>query len=456
MNIMNKRLFLFLVCICSFFNVQAQDTSIYDLKRCVSFALQNSYLNKSDLIDAEERYSEYRTAKSKILPSIDFYMDYFKYFNDFPTYLFPSEEGYILSGGTSDGPYPVGLGLPHNLNAGLDINQVIFDRNFILTQDLEKNLEKLDQLQSQFSRETIIYDVTLNYYKLASLNTKKDLMLYNLERLSRIEKLVDVQIENGYARSFDKGKVEINRTKLLSGIDQLDAGIEQLEAYMKFLMGMPVETDIDIVLEPLEVNPGKINENYPDSLFNTQQELLDTKIDLYELQKDAIKGDYFLKLNAFAKFRIQAQREAFNFFEGNQDWFLINLFGIRLDIPIYRGGEKRKKMDASTLKSDKVRLDKIKLQENLKMQFENSRIELINSLKKIDYSEKNVITSKNMYEQTSALFEEGLAMLSDLLEVESTYREAENDLITARYGYKIAELNYLKSTGNLLTYSQDL
>ena len=113
-------------------------------------------------------------------------------------------------------------------------------------------------------------------------------------------------------------------------------------------------------------------------------------------------------------------------------------------------------MEASTLKSDKVRLNKIKLQENLKMQFENSRIELINSLKKIEYSEKNVITSKNMYEQTSALFEEGLAMLSDLLEVEATYREAENNLITARYGYKIAELNYLKSTGNLLTYSQDL
>ncbi len=456
MKIMNKRFFLFLAGICCFFNIQAQDTSGYNLKRCISYALENSYLHKSNIIDAEERYSEYRTAKSKILPSIDFYMDYYKYFNDLPTYIFPAEEGNILSGGTSTGPYPVGLGLPHNLNAGLDINQVIFDRNFILTQDLEKNLEKLDQLQNQFSRETIIYDVTLNYYKLASLATKKELMLYNLERLSRIEELVDIQIENGFARSFDKGKVEINRTKLLSGIDQLDAGIEQLEGYIKFLMGMPVETDINIVVESLEVNPGRINESYPDSLSNTQQELLDTKIDLLELQKDAIKGDYFLTLNAFAKFRVQAQREAFNFFEGNQDWFLINLFGVRLDIPIYRGGEKKKKMDASTLKSDKVRLNKIKLQENLKMQFENSRIELINSLKKIEYSEKNVITSKNMYEQTSALFEEGLAMLSDLLEVESTYREAENNLVTARYGYKIAELNYLKSTGNLLTYSQDL
>ena len=456
MSIMSKRIFLFLAGIFCIFNLQAQDTTGYDLKRCISFGLENSYLNKSDKIEAEERYAQYRTAKSKILPQVDFYLDYYKYFNDLPTYIFPSDEGSILSGGTSDGPYPVGLGLPHNLNAGMDINQVIFDRNFVLTEDLERNLAKLDQLKSQLSRETIIYDITLNYYKLASLNAKKELLLYNLERLSRIEKLVDIQIENGYARSFDKGKVEINRTKLLSGIDQMDAGIEQLVSYLKFLMGIPVETDIEIVIESLEVKPGMISENYPDSLSNTKQELIDTKIDLFELEKDKIKGDYFLTLNAFAKFRLQAQREAFNFFEGNQEWFLINLFGVRLDIPIYHGGEKKKKMETSALKTDKARLDKIKLQEGLKMQFENSRNELINSLKLIEYSQRNVETSKSMYAQTSALYEEGLAMLSDLLEVESTYREAENNLITATYGYKIAELNYLKSTGNLLTYTQDL
>ena len=113
-------------------------------------------------------------------------------------------------------------------------------------------------------------------------------------------------------------------------------------------------------------------------------------------------------------------------------------------------------MEASSLKSEKVKLDKVRLQESLKMQFENSRNELINSLKKIEYNTKNVETSKYMFEQTSAMYEEGLTLLSDLLESEATYREAENNLITATYDYKIAELNYLKSTGNLLTYAQDL
>ena len=453
---MYKQLFLFLAGVCIFFNIQAQNQSSFNLKQCIEYGIENSYLNKSDEIEAGERYAEYKAAKSKILPRIDFYTDYSNYFSDLPTYIFPPEEGSVISGGTNDGPYPVELGLPHNLNAGINIDQVIFDRNFILTDDFNRNLEKLDVLKSQLSRETIIYDITLNYYKLASLYAKKDLISYNLERLSKIEELVNVQIENGFARQFDKGKIDINRTKLLSGADQLDAGISQLKGYLKFLMGMPVETEIDIIIEGLEVRPGEINDEYPENISNTEEELLDTRIDLYELEKDKVKSDYFMKLNAFARFRVQAQREAFNFFQGNQDWFLINLFGVRLDIPIYRGGIKKKQMEASSLKSEKVKLDKVRLQESLKMQFENSRNELINSLKKIEYNTKNVETSKYMFEQTSAMYEEGLTLLSDLLESEATYREAENNLITATYDYKIAELNYLKSTGNLLTYAQDL
>jgi len=453
---MNKRIILFFIGICFLYNLHAQDTSKYDLKRCIEFALENSYLNQSTELEATQLFAEYKAKKSKILPQIDFYLGYHNYFNDLPTYIFPSREGSILSGGSSTGPYPVELGLPHNLNTGINIDQLIFDRNFILTDDFNRNIEKLNSLQSQLTRETIIYDITSNYYKLASLYSKRELLNYNLERLSRIEKLVDVQIENGFARNFDRGKVEINRTQLLSGIDQLEAGILQMEGYMKFLMGMPVDADIDIMVKNIEINPGKIDTEYQDNSNTVQEELLDTKIDLLELEKENVKSDYFLKLKAFAQFRVQAQREAFNFFEGNQDWFLINLFGVRLDIPVYQGGKKRKQMETSSIRSAKVKLDKIRLQENLKMQFENSRLELANSVKSIEYNKENVETSKRMYEQTSAMFEEGLIMLTELLEVESIYREAENNLITARYGYKIAELNYLKSTGNLLTYTQDL
>jgi len=81
---MNKRVVLFFIGICCLFDLRAQDTSHYDLKRCITYALENSYLKKSNKLEADERFAEYKATKSKILPQIDFYLGYHNYFNDIP------------------------------------------------------------------------------------------------------------------------------------------------------------------------------------------------------------------------------------------------------------------------------------------------------------------------------------------------------------------------------------
>lgn len=453
---MTKKFTFFLIFLISFFQLKGQDSSTFDLKSCLDYALQNSYLLKAERIDSQERNARYSNSRSEYLPQIDAYVDYFYYLNEFPTYIFPESEGNILSGGTSEGPYPVPLGLPNNLNAGLSINQVVFDKNFLLASSFKQNIGKIDRLKVQLTRETIIYDVSLNYYNLASIQAKKELLEFNLERLSKIEKLLDIQIENGYARVIDKGKLDLERAKVLSGRDQLDAGIARLASYLQFLMGMPVENEFAIQAEDLAIDTGLSFTMPGNDINNTQSELLSTQIEISELEMDKVKAEYFLTLNAYAHFQAQAQREALNFFQSDQDWFLINLLGIRLDIPILRGGAKKKQMEIQNINASKIKLNQIKLQENLKMEYENSRQLLINSVKNIEYIGHSVETSKSIFEKTAALFEEGLAPLSDLLEAESTYRESAMNLITAEYGFKIAELNYLKATGNLFTYSEEL
>jgi len=453
---MTKKFGIFLIFLISFFQLKGQDSTIYDLKLCLDFALQNSYLIKSDVIDSQERNARYLNSRSEYLPQIDAYVDYYYYLNDFPTYIFPENEGNILSGGTSTGPYPVPLGLSNNLNAGLSINQVVFDKNFLLASSFKENIEKIDMLKAQLTRETIIYDVSLNFYNLSSLLAKKELLEFNLERLNKIEKLLEIHIQNGFARNIDKGKLDLERAKVLSGRDQMDAGISRLASYLKFLMGMPVEKDFSINNEDLIIDTGISFTEPTEDLSNTQSELLNTQIEISELEMDKVKADYFLTLNAYAHFRAQAQREAFNFFQADQDWYLINLLGIRLDIPILRGGAKKKQIETQNINASKIKLNQIKLQENLKMEYENARHLLINSVKNIEYIEHSVETSKNIHDKTSALFEEGLVPLSDLLEAESTYQESAINLITAEYGFKIAELKYLKATGNLFTYSEEL
>jgi outer membrane protein len=438
-----------------FFSLLQPDTGKgqerFTLQECIAYALEHSYQQRSMELEIRERQAGYNLKKSEFLPDVGGYVDYLNYFNDLPTFIFPASEGSVLSEGTSDGFYPVELGLPHNMNLGLKINQVIYDQNFFLAGRFKNNLSAINQLNSQLTREEIIYNISRTFYQAASLKSQLDLIAFHFERLEKIEKMLDSQIRNGFARESEKTKILISRSKLITGKNQAETGYGQILNYLKFQMGMPVEEELMIAVEESDL----AWKDVPDTLQvkdNIRLQLLDSRIGINELEEQQIKNDYYPKLNAFARFRLQAQRDAFNFFSSDESWFLINLFGIRLDIPIIHGGEKRRNIEMIEIKNSQMELDRIRLMENLKIEYANAKNELLNSIEAVDLLEENVELAQEVFEQTSALFAEGLVMLNELLETESAYREMQSELTTSRYDRKLAELQYLNTTGNLLNF----
>jgi len=433
--------------------IPAQDSSSVSLQFCIEYALKNSYQQKSLELDIRQRQVGLHQKKTGFLPKVDSYAHYFNYFNDLPTYIFPEKEGFILSEGNSDRFYPVELGLPHNLNIGIKLNQVIYDQNFFLANKYKTNLITLNQLSSRLTKEEIVYNVSQTYYQAASLKAQIDLVEFNSERIEKIERMLDSQIENGFARTSDKSKILIGRSKLITQKNKAESGYEQMLNYLKFQIGMPVEEKIDIYTD--DFNPDIAS--LPDTTAPNEDirlQLMESQIEINHLQEEQIKNDYYPKLNAFAHFRFQAQRDAFNFFDGNESWYLINLFGVRLDIPIIHGGEKRKNLELAEIKSSQMELARIQLQESLKMDYTNAKNELYNSIESVHLWEENLKIAKNAYDQSSALFEEGLAMLNELLDAEADYREMQAELVKARYAHKIAEITYLKSAGHLINFAE--
>ena len=428
-----------------------QDPNTFNLQNCIEYALENSYLQKSQVLETRQRQATLNRKKAGFLPQIDSYADYINYFSDLPTYIFPEQEGSILSGGTSSGFYPVELGLPHNLNIGIKINQVIYDQNFFLAEKFKTNLTAINQLNSQLTNEEIVFNVSQTFYQAASLQSQMGLIDFNFQRLERIEKMLDSQIKNGFARESEKNKILINRSKLITQQNQAELGLNQMLDYLKFQLGMPVEQELNISTEdifldePVMPDTTRISENI-------KLQLLESRMEVGLLEEKQVKNDYYPKLNAFAQFRFQAQRDAFNFFSGNESWYLINFFGIRLDIPIVHGGEKRKNLELMEIQSSQMELDKLRLEENLRMEYTHAKNELMNSILEVRLKEENVQVVRKSFEESSALFEEGLVMLNELLDTEASYREMESELMTTRYKRKIAELKYLKTTGNLLNY----
>jgi outer membrane protein TolC len=109
----------------------ARDTVSYNLKQLLTIAGENNKDLQLVRLDLQKSNQQIALKKSAFLPKIDAFADYFWYWHNVPSYIFPENEGNILSGGTSDGFYPVSIGLPNNFLAGVSLSQRIFDFSYL-------------------------------------------------------------------------------------------------------------------------------------------------------------------------------------------------------------------------------------------------------------------------------------------------------------------------------------
>ena len=323
--------------------VYAQDS--YDLVECLSFTLENSPKLESEKLSQEKETLELMEQRSSFLPSIDAYVNYHHYFNDLPTYIFPVQEGSVLAGEQLDSPYPVELGLPHNLNTGFEIQQTIFDRNFFGGGALSQRYQSYKSIRLNIVEEEVLYETAVLFYNVAVNQEKLRFLEQNIERLIKLSSIVELQVEQGFAKQTDLDKLMVKTSTLNSKRNKLNSGINQQFGYLKLMMGLSQEDNLELRVGS-ELNVDDSGENAGEGL---QQQLLEEQRELNELNSKRSSSEYLPKLQAFAAFNFQAQRQSVDFFRANRDWYNVHQWGLRLSIPIMRGLEKKNRKEVSQI-----------------------------------------------------------------------------------------------------------
>ncbi|RYF98067.1 MAG: TolC family protein, partial [Chitinophagaceae bacterium] len=88
---------------------------------------------------------------------------------------------------------------------------------------------------------------------------------------------------------------------------------------------------------------------------------------------------------------------------------------------------------------------------SLNLEFENAKAQLSSSLIILNNQKANEQLAQDVFSNTRNNYDNGLANLTDLLDAESSLTQAQNNYSTALLDYKIAEIQLLKSKGELKT-----
>lgn len=347
-------------------------------------------------------------------------------------------------------------GTTHNIVASGTVTQTVFDQSVFTGLKAARAGEEYYSMQSAQSEETVIYNVTQFYYSALVSREKMIVLDADIEKISKLVNTTAAQVENGLARKIDLDRMRVNLTNYKTQRTQAQNQYLVQLNQLKQQMGMSMATSIDLPhtsfkeIESKAVSAADFGSVNLDNRI--EYRLLKKEEELQEFQKKAYKAEYYPSLALSGNYSYNGISNKFDMFKGGgstASWYDMAAVSLTLKIPIFDGFARRSRVSQAsvTLKQLNKQMEATSLA--LNTQFENAKLQVQNNLTTIQAQKENVDLANEVYNSTQNNYNLGLANLTDLLDAETSLTAAQNNYNEALLQYKLAELDIIKSNGNL-------
>ncbi len=174
---------------------------------------------------------------------------------------------------------------------------------------------------------------------------------------------------------------------------------------------------------------------------------LGIKLNEYNVRRYKLSRIPTLSLNGY--YNRNAQRNTFDIFKGNRDWFDISAVSVNLNIPIFTGFSTKAKIQKAKIELQQS----INERENLKIVIDNdieiSKNNFRSAIASLDYQKKNMELAENVLAQTRKKYESGTGSQSEINTAQTELKTAQTNYINSLYDAIIAKTDFLKATGKL-------
>ncbi|HJS01362.1 MAG TPA: TolC family protein [Flavobacterium sp.] len=427
-------------------NLLAQSETL-TLKDAITYALENQSEAKKAKLQVEKGEYEIQEVRSRALPQISA--------NGNLTHN-PIIQTTVIDGSGFGAPgttIQAAFGQKWTSSAGVTLNQAIYDQSVFIGLKAAKTTREFYQINAQLTEEQVIERVANAYYQVYVTRQNLNVLDSNLKNTNKVKDIIKGQFNNGLAKKIDLDRILVRISNINTQRQQTLNSIDLQENALKFYMGMPIETKISIPQTEFEVTPQVLSEA-PNTTSRTEYLLLKKNEQLLEYQKKSIKAGYYPTLSLTGSYNYLGQGPEIPWFKKPVDgvyWSDYAAIGLNLHIPIFTGfGTRAKVRQAENdLEAIKVDLEATKL--SLDLDYENAKKQIENSLISINNQKENALLAQEVLDNTNNNYIQGLASLTDLLDAENELVVAQNNYTTALLDYKLAEVQLIKSKGELKT-----
>ncbi len=343
----------------------------------------------------------------------------------------------------------VAFGMQWNSSLVVQAEQTLIDVSLLTGLKANKPNIKLAEVNEEENNLNIIYSISNAYYQIIVTQKQLELLQNNKKQFEKILRVTELQAEQGVAKKVDVKQVQVNLNNVLSAISIAENNLKLAGNTLKNYMGMPQDitlnlTDADHWVKDDVVIKENAEFDFTQTIAYQQQNL---QINLYEINKKRIFNQIYPTLSAYGRYGALGFGQEFNkAFDPLLDFGVV---GVKLSWQLFTGLRRDAQYRMANLDLLTAK-DNLRLSEELTgLRFQNATLQLNRAKNNIANNKENMELAKEVYDNTTLQYNNGVANLSQLLNAELSYREAQNIYINAMLEYYLADLEIQKTNGTL-------
>jgi len=400
---------------------ESADTLYFSLDEAVLFAMENNLNAQNARLDVDAADQRVWETAATGLPQVSASVNY-NYNINLPTTLIPD-----FTGDPTE-KIAIQFGTKHNATAGVLGNQLLFSGEYIIGLQTAKIFKELSKRNKESTEQQVRQSVIENYYLVLLGESTLQLLEENRDNVQRTYEETLQLYKSGFVEEIEADQLEVVLIDLQNSVLSMERQIMATRNLLKYQMG--VEREKDIVLNDSLASlvatidytailgmDFAIEENIDYQIVSEQEQLayMDMK-----LKQTA----YLPTLSAFYSMDFAAQRDEFNFFNADQDWYRASLIGLSFNVPVFSSGFRKAGVSQKRIAYEQARNNKEFAAEGLQVEFEQYKYDFANALEKYRSDKKNLELSEKVVRVTNTKYAEGLASSLELTQVNNQYLQA--------------------------------
>lgn len=424
----------------------AQAQKILTLTEAVNYALEN----KAEAVKArlEVKNSEYiiDEVRASALPQINA--------NGGLTYNAILQETALDFGGQTQ---IISMGRPWQSTASISLNQQIFNQAVFTGLKAAKTTREFYKINAQLTEEQVIEKVASSYYEVYKTKSQIETIDQTIANTTRVRNVIKSLFDNGLAKKIDLDRTNVALNNIVSTRQQLVNALALQENSLKYLIGMDIATPIELPANTFEMSSYAFVDESVNVNNRTEIQVLEKQSELLALNLKATQAQGYPTLGLNANYGYLGIGDKFPWFQSYPGayWSDYSSIGLNLSIPIFNGGSNKAKINQAKVDIEKFEADLKDAKLGLDLDLENAKTQINNSIITLNAQKENVRLAKEVLTNVENNYKNGLANLTDLLDSETSYADAQNNYTNALLDYKLAEVKLIKAKGELKTLTNN-